>query len=209
MIRFLVALLFLALVGCDTSYQMDKAPPQPTPPQKSTTCKVDFAKTCWSETIQKVMSCLGPEREGVFSFDKKFCTNDQAMLVDFANPAAMFESPYDMVNSAVQFRVLSDSKKECFRVSGSRAAFEITLSQTGEKVFFQDDGENLRFTCLDGQEVAIETKNYEGCFAKKGAEFMQTVPGIELDLWQENKSTVGWFFQFRGSSQKPVFRCRF
>ncbi len=207
--KVLGLVFILALLGCDTSYQMDKAPLKPTPPQKSTTCKVDFTKTCWSDTIQKVMSCLGPQRDGIFSFDRKFCTNEQSMLIDFANPAAMFESPYDLSNSAIQFRVLSDSKKECFRVSGTRTAFEVTVSQTGEKVFFEDDGENLRFTCLDGQEVAIETKNYEGCFAKKGADFIKSVPGVELDVWQENKSDAGWQFLFRGANQKPVFRCRF
>lgn len=209
--KFLVGISAILLMGCDSldsSYQIDKAPPVVVPPSKSTTCTVDFAKTCWAETIQKVTACLGSQSEGVFSFDRKFCTNDQKMLIDFANPAQMFESPYDMLNTPVDFRILSNSQTECFQVSGTRMSFEITLSQTGEKVLFENNGESLRFTCLDGQDVKVETKNFEGCYQKVGAGYAQTVPGLELEPFKEGGST-GWQMSFRGSAQPPIFRCRF
>lgn len=208
--KLAVCLLSLILVGCDsldTSYQMDKVEPGPTPPSKSTICTVDFAKTCWADTIQKVTSCLGPQHEGVFSFDKRFCTNDQKMLIDFANPAQMFASPYDMLNTPIDFRVLTDSKTECFQVSGTRMAFEITLSQTGEKVFFENNGDSLRFTCLDGQEVKVESKNYEGCYQKLGDSYAKTIPGLDLEPFKDSASSQGWQLNFRGSFQPPVFRC--
>ena len=200
-----VAVCFL-LLGCDsldTSYKMDKGQPVP---EKGTACTVDFAKTCWVETMQKITSCLGAEREGTFSFDKKFCTNQQQMLVDFANPIAMFERPYDVFSNPVDFRVLSNSKDECFRLQGTRANFTITLASSGQTVHFENDGEKIHFNCLDGQEILVDAKNVEGCTDKLGAD---SVPGVSLDLWKEQKVEAGWQLNLRGAGLEPIFRCRF
>lgn len=199
-------LLFIGFTACDslnTSFKIDSVPPAE---QKGTACTVDFAKTCWTETMQKVMSCLGEQREGVFSFDKKYCTNDQQMLIDFADPLAMFQRPYDVFSSPIDFRVLSDSKNECLRIHGTRNAFVITLGASGETIFFENDGEQIRFNCLDGQKIQVETKNIEGCTDKFGAD---AVPGLELDVWKDKKTDVGWALHLRGAGQEPVFRCRF
>jgi hypothetical protein len=202
---FLTLLGFL-FVGCDnldTSYKMDKAPPAI---EKNTACTVEFAKTCWVETVQKITSCLGENREGIFSFDKKFCTNDQQMLIDFNDPIAMFQRPFDVFSTPIDFRVLSDSKDECFRIEGTRSNFTITLAQSGQKVIFQNDGQKMSFNCLDGQEISVDTKNVEGCTDKLGAD---SVPGISLDLWKDNKADMGWQLDLRGAGLEPIFRCRF
>lgn len=201
----LAASCFLHL-GCDsldTSYKMDKTQP---PPQKGTACTVDFAKTCWVETMQKITSCLSSDRDGTFSFDKKFCTNQQQMLVDIANPIAMFERPYDVLSNPVDFRVLSNSKDECFRLQGTRSNFTITVAKTGQTVHFENDGEQIHFNCLDGQEIMVESKNVEGCTDKLGAD---SVPGLSLDLWTEQKVEAGWQLDLRGAGLEPIFRCRF
>jgi hypothetical protein len=209
--KILVLSFFFILSSCDsldTSYDLKKAPPIQEAPEKSTTCTIDFRKTCWAETIRKVTSCLGEDREGLFSFDKKFCTNNQQMLIDFADPTAMFHRPYDVFRSPIDFRILSDSKNECFRIQGTRTSFEISLKSSGEKVYFEDDGKSLRFTCLDGQEVFIDSKNFEGCNAKQGEAFQQTIPGLELTTISEQSKVVGWQLSIRGADQDPVFRCR-
>ena len=201
-----VYFLFLGLTACDslnTSFNVDSAPPNI---QKGTACTVDFAKTCWAETMQKVMSCLGEPRDGQFSFDKKYCTNERQMLIDFADPLAMFQRPYDVFSTPIDFRVLSDSKNECLRIYGTRNAFVITLGAGGETISFENDGDQIRFNCLKGKKIQVETKNIEGCADKLGVD---SVPGLDLDVWKDKKIDMGWTLHLRGAGQEPVFRCRF
>ncbi len=198
-----IGFLFLGCDNLDTSYKIDKNQPIP---EKNTACTVNFAKTCWVDTLQKITSCLGSDRDGAFSYDKKFCTNQQQMLVDFANPIAMFERPYDAFSNPVDFRVLSNSKDECFRLQGTRNNFSIRIASSGQVVRFENDGQQIRFNCLDGQEILVDTKNVEGCTDKLGAD---SLPGLSLDVWAEQKVEAGWQLSLRGAGLEPIFRCRF
>ena len=51
----------------------------------------------------------------------------------------------------------------------------------------------------------VETKNVEGCTDKLGAD---SVPGLTLDLWTEQKVEAGWQLDLRGAGLEPIFRCR-
>lgn len=199
--KYIVATaLFFMITACDnlnSSYNSEKVTPIP---EKGTACTLDFQATCWVETIQKVSACLNSERVGTFSFDQRFCTNGHQMLVDFAQPQKMFAEPWEDDETPLQFRVLSDSKTECLRLSGTRNHFVITVSRTGEKVTLDRDNGVLRYTCLDGQEIRVDEKNFAGCDDRE-------IPGLDLQPFHKADSISGWKFSFRGADQDPVFQC--
>lgn len=152
-------------------------------------------------SVQQVSACLNSEKIGTFSFDQHFCTNEHQMLVDFANPQTMFVAPWEDDETPLQFRVLSDSKTECLRLSGTRNNFIITVSRTGESVTLNRTGGILRYTCLDGQEIRVEEKNFAGCESR-------AIPGLDLQPYQRPDGISGWSFSFRGADQDPVFQCQ-
>lgn len=197
----LAASLFFVITACDnlnSSYDDEKVTPVP---EKGAACTLDFQATCWKETVQKVSACLNSERVGTFSFDQRFCTNDQQMLVDFAQPQKMFAEPWEDDETPLQFRVLSDSKNECLRLSGTRNHFIVTVSRTGERVTLDRSGGVLRYTCLDGQEIRVVEKNFAGCDNRE-------IPGLDLRPFQRPDGVSGWKFSFRGADQDPVFQCQ-
>lgn len=211
--KALAGLLFLGLIGCDginASYQDNNAPAAKPPPvaQKPTQCKMDFAKTCWSETIDRITKCIkDSESSDVFSANQEFCSNASGKLVSFASPADIFVRPFDAVHTPIEFRVLPDRINECFRVRGTANNFEIVFSQTGEKVFLDLNDQQLTFSCLDGQKVSVANKDLNNCQLGSSG-FIKGVPGIEFGTFKEDGVEQGWSFRFRGAAGSPdVFKC--
>jgi hypothetical protein len=212
-LSILISTIFL--FGCDglnSSFKKNGSEGgvnNPPVTQKPGVCKFDFSNTCWAESMQKVTSCLGTSPTGeVFSETKEFCTGPTGKLVAFSNPAEMFGVPFDSNYTPIDFRVFPDSVKECLSVSGTAQKFKVTLAQTKETIEFDFSGNELKFTCLDGQSVQIPYEVFENCSQAQGEKFIATVPGIEMKRIQDNSSAV-WKFRFRGSPQSPdVFSCQ-
>ncbi|MCB9073098.1 MAG: hypothetical protein H6623_05720 [Bdellovibrionaceae bacterium] len=202
------------LFGCDglnASFKKNNATAGTPPPpivQKPGVCKFDFNNTCWAQSIKKITSCLGSGAQNeIFSENKEFCTSSGGKLTAFSAPQKMFLQPFDSNFNPIDFRILPDSIKECLHVQGTANKFQVTLTQTKETVEFDFSGDTMRFTCLDGQAIEIPYEAFSGCVASEGEKFISTVPGLDVQLFQDKSHSV-WKMRFRGSPESPdLFSC--
>lgn len=207
----LALVMLVGVFGCDglnSSYDKQNGSgggPNPTPPQKPTVCNFDFAKTCWAESAEQLTACLGDGKsQESFSQGKEFCTNNDGKLVAFANPSAQFALPLDVNNTPIDFRVFPDSVNECLRVKGTPQKFKVTLSASQKSMEFDFTTDTMKFTCLDGQTVAVPYEVFEGCAQSMGDKFVTTVPGLQMMLTQKG-SKPQWSMRLRGAPETPAF----
>ena len=197
------------LMGCSKlSSKFDT--PQGQPPvitEKPVNCAPDFHRTCWSETVKEITSCL-EKSQGMDKFqgNLQFCSNDAKKFVHFKNADELFSTPYDPFLSffTFSFSANKNSPQECFSVEGTGNNLRIKVPGYQTLRVIRDE-QGLSFDCLDGATVSYKKSVVDDCEKKNG---LSSIPGVNFGPFVENGQDSGWRFSFRGANEgKEIFRC--
>lgn len=206
--KALLVISALVLLSCDklsSKFGSPEAPP-PVIAEKPAACSVELHRTCWSDTVREITSCMEKSKsQDQFQNDMHFCSNKEGKFVHFEN--APFLNNYDPFISTFTLNFFANKNQtKCF--SMEEKGPKVTISVPGyDDIYIYRDQDQLIFSCLDGQEIRVKQKTLEGCEKKNG---LDSIPGVALEPFFENGSEQGWRLRFRGASDgTEVFRCHY
>ena len=174
-------------------------------------CDFDTKNTCFSESVNLLMACMGPN-EGASGqmLDEYVCSGQKGALVRFTNPLDMH---YVEEGRPFEYTVYS-GKKACFRFSGDRENFTVDSDELGILMVRKLSNGDTQVSCFNNKSFIIPAEvQSKGCRNQKTA-IKDFFPKHDTGIKKKVKASgevVFDHFQFSflgtGTPSEPLVKC--